>query len=40
MVRIVRVPASLDKFFLTLRPRFHGDHFDYFRLLVLVMAFA
>jgi hypothetical protein len=40
MFRIVRVPASLDKFFLTLRPRFHWDHFDYFRLLVLVMAFA
>jgi hypothetical protein len=40
MFRIVRVPASLDKFFLTLRPRFHWAHFDYFRLLVLVMAFA
>ena len=40
MFRIVRVPASRDKFFLTLRPRFHWDHFDYFRLLVLVMAFA
>jgi hypothetical protein len=40
MFRIVRVPASLDKFFHTLRPRFHWDHFNYFRLLVLVMAFA
>jgi SRSO17 transposase len=40
MFRIVRVPASLDKFFFTLRPRFHWAHFDYFRLLVLVMAFA
>jgi hypothetical protein len=40
MFRIVRVPASLDKFFHPLRPRFHWDHFHYFRLLVLAMAFA
>jgi SRSO17 transposase len=40
MFRIVRVPASLDKFFRTLRPCFHWDHYVYFRLLVLVMAFA
>ncbi len=40
MFRLVRVPAPLDKFFRTLRPRFDWDHFDYFRLLVLVMAFA
>ena len=40
MFRIGRVPASLDKVFLTLRHRFHWDHFDDFRLLVLVMAFA
>jgi SRSO17 transposase len=40
MCRIVRVPAALDKFFLTLRPCFHGAHVDDFRLLVLVMAFA
>jgi hypothetical protein len=40
MFRIVRVPAPLDKFFHGLRPRFHWDHFNYFRLLVLAMAFA
>jgi SRSO17 transposase len=40
MFRIVRVPAPLDKFFCTLCPRFHWDHYEYFRLLVLVMAFA
>jgi SRSO17 transposase len=40
MFRIVRVPAPLDKFFHGLRPRFHWDHFEYFRLLVLAMAFA
>jgi Transposase DDE domain len=40
MFRIVRVPAALDKFFCTLRPCFHWDHFAYFRLLALVMAFA
>ena len=38
MFRIVRVPASLDKFFHTLSPRFHWDHHKYFRLLVLAMA--
>jgi SRSO17 transposase len=40
MFRIVRVPAPLDKFFHSLRPRFHWDHFEYFRLLVLARAFA
>jgi DDE superfamily endonuclease len=40
MFRIVRVPAPLDKFFHGLRPRFHGDHFEYFGLLVLAMACA
>ena len=40
MFRIVRVPASLDKFFHTLSPRFHWDHHKYFRLLVLAMALA
>jgi hypothetical protein len=39
MFRIVRVPAPLDKFFRTLRPCFHWDHFESFRLLVLAMAF-
>jgi hypothetical protein len=40
MFRIVRVPAALDKFFLGLQSQFHWDHFHYFRLLVLAMAFA
>lgn len=40
MFRIVRVPVPLDKFFHGLRPRFHWDHFEYFRLLVLAIAFA
>lgn len=39
MFRIIRVPSALDKFFCPLRPRFHWNHFDYFRLLVLPMAF-
>jgi hypothetical protein len=37
---MIRVPRTLDKCF---RPRhrpFHGNHFEDFRLLVLVMAFA
>jgi hypothetical protein len=38
MFRIVRVPASLDKFFQPLQGHFHGDHFAYFRLLVLTFA--
>jgi hypothetical protein len=40
MFQIVRVPPALDKFFRPLKPRFHWDHYPYFRLLVLVMAFA
>jgi DDE family transposase len=40
MCRIRRVPATLDKCFCTLPPCFHGDHFAYFRLLVLVIAMA
>ena len=40
MFRIIRVPATLDKFFCTLPPCFHWDHFAYFRLLVLVIAMA
>jgi DDE superfamily endonuclease len=40
MFRIVRVPASLDKFFHTLSPRFHWDHDEYVRLLVLAVALA
>jgi hypothetical protein len=38
MVRIIRVPLALDKFFRPLEPRFHGNHFSYFRLLVVVIA--
>jgi hypothetical protein len=40
MFRIIRVPRTLDKFFRPLHCHFHWDHFEYFRLLVLVMAFA
>jgi SRSO17 transposase len=39
MFRILRVPPSLDKFFRPLHGHFHWDHFTYFRLLVLTMAF-
>jgi DDE superfamily endonuclease len=39
MFRIIRVPPSLDKFFRPLHGHFHWDHFTYFRLLVLTMAF-
>jgi SRSO17 transposase len=34
------VPRTLDKFFRPLHRHFHWDHFEYFRLLVLVMAFT
>jgi SRSO17 transposase len=39
MFRIIRVPPSLDKFFRPLSGHFHWDHFTYFRLLVVAMAF-
>src|SRR5262245_53983045 len=39
MFRIIRVPPVLDKFFRPLRGHFHWDHFTYFRLLVVTMAF-
>lgn len=39
MFRIIRVPSALDKFFQTLKPHFHWDHWRYFQLLVLAMAF-
>jgi hypothetical protein len=39
MFRIVRVPTALDKFFCSLRPQFRWNHWTYFRLLVLAMAF-
>jgi DDE superfamily endonuclease len=38
MFRIIRVPPALDKFFQPLQGPFHGDHFAYFRLLVLTIA--
>ncbi len=40
MLRIIRVPRTLDEFFRPLHGPFHGDHFADFRLLGLVMAFA
>ena len=40
MFRIIRVPPALDKFFGTLKPHCHWDHWAYFQLLVGVMAFA
>ena len=39
MFRIIRVPPSLDKFFRPLNRHFHWDHFTYFRLLVVTIAF-
>jgi hypothetical protein len=30
MVRIIRVPPSLDKFFRSLQGHFHWDHYTYF----------
>jgi DDE superfamily endonuclease len=40
MFRIIRMPRTLDKFFRPLHCHFQWDHFEYFRLLILVMAFA
>jgi SRSO17 transposase len=39
MFRIIRVPPSLDKFFRPLSGHFHWDHFTYFRLLAVAIAF-
>jgi hypothetical protein len=39
MFRIIRVPAALDNFFHPLEQRFHWNHFIYFRLLVVTIAF-
>jgi hypothetical protein len=38
MVRLIRVPSSLDQFFRPLRGPFHWDHVTDFRLLGLAMA--
>jgi DDE superfamily endonuclease len=40
MFRIIRVPRTLDEFFRPLHGYFQWGHFEYFRLLVLVMACA
>ena len=39
MFRIIRIPSALDKFFQPLKGHFHWDHFTYFRLLVVAIAF-
>jgi hypothetical protein len=39
MCRIIRVPPTLDKFFQPLKGYFHWDHFTYFCLLVVTIAF-
>jgi SRSO17 transposase len=39
MFRIIRVPAALDNFFQPLERHFHWNHFTYFRLLVVTIAF-
>jgi hypothetical protein len=39
MFRIIRVPAALDNFFQPVERHFHWNHFMYFRLLVMAMAF-
>ena len=39
MFRIIRVPSALDKFFQPLERHFHWNHFMYFRLLGVAMAF-
>jgi SRSO17 transposase len=40
MFRIVRFPQKLTRFFAPLEGRFHWGHFQYFRTLVLAVAFA
>lgn len=40
MFKIVRFPAKLEKFFGTLAGSFFWDHFEYFRTMVLLIAFA
>ena len=39
MFRSIRVPPSLDKFFRPLKGHFHWNHYTYFRLLVVTIAF-
>jgi len=40
MFKIVRFPRRLEKFFRNQKDRFLWEHFEYFRMLVLLIAFA
>jgi SRSO17 transposase len=40
MFKIVRIPPKLEPFFSSLKSVFHWDHFEYFRTLVVLVAFA
>jgi hypothetical protein len=40
MFKIVRFPWKLESFFGSLETEFHWDHFEYFRTLVVLVAFA
>lgn len=40
MFKIVRFPSKLNTFFRSLTTKFHWDHFEYFRILVLLIAFG
>jgi len=40
MFKIVRFPKKLDPFFDSLRSEFHWEHFEYFRMLVLLVGVA
>ena len=38
MFKIVRFPKKLESFFNSMQNEFHWDHFQYFRMLVLLIA--
>ena len=40
MFKIVRFPKKLESFFDSLQNHFHWDHFEYFRMLVLLIAIS
>lgn len=40
MFKVVRFPKKLESFFDSLEKQFHWDHFEYFRMLTLLMAIA
>jgi len=40
MFKIVRFPKKLESFFDSLKNQFHWDHFEYFRMLVLLIAIS